>query len=406
MSPGLLPAGCRVALLGCLLPLLQGAQRALDCCWRCRGLAGNLLPAAAAGTQCNAALRHPHRQPLAPHPARSAPKLPLLPRLTARHRVAASQAAGALRHTSQLSLPLPGGAAVAKAELAEPAPGSEAAAGGSILRLELEGGTRRSRGLAGGIKIKPDLADKFRTADAASVSSGSGSGSSSGSDSEEEACGACSTAGGSQDTRQRRAGRSRVPSLKVEMAPRSVRGWDDISGRWQQAWGGRLSSSVAYQARQRRWSFSVSQKLTGWLSAAGSLVCDAPAELAAAAARGSDGGEIGAAASSSSICSGMVAAQPPGRLHRLASHIRSYAAAAHMRKAGLKLTCRLRQPARQLRLESCFDAVEGGLAHAVAYRLGRGAADWQQQAAWCDVALQARPHARHLLLKLDFFAPL
>ncbi len=339
-----------------------------------------------------------------------APKLPLLPQVTARHRIGASLAAGGLRHATQLSLPLLGGTAVAKAELAEPPQGSEAAAAQhAVLRLELQGRSARSRGLAGGIKIQPGLADKFRMADAAAVgssgASSSGSSGSSGSDSDDDALG--SSSDGAEKRGQRQCGRGRVPGVKLELVPGAVRGWQDVSGRWQQAWGGRLSSSVAYQARQRRWTLSLSQKLTGWLSAVGSLVCDAPDGAGAAAAAVEEGdGQIEAGPSSSSVGSCLGPDAPHRPLHRLSSHIRSYAAAAQLRKAGLKLTCRLRQPARQLRLETSYDAAEGGFTHGLTYRLGRRAGDWQQQAAWYDLGLQARPHTRQLLVKLDFFAPL
>lgn len=341
------------------------------------------------------------------------PKLPLLPQVTARHRMATSQATGALRHSTQLSLPLLGGAAVAKAELAEPPLGSEAAAAQhSMLRLELQGRSKRSRGLAGGIKLQPGLADKFRTADEAAVASSSANASSSssgGSDSDDEMLGSSSLVGDAEKPAQRQCGRGRVPGLKLELVPGMVRDWQDVSGRWQQVWGGRLSSSMAYQARQRRWTLSLSHKLTGWLRAVGSMVCDAPgatAAGAAAVAAEESNGQIEAAASSSSVGSCLGPDAPQQRLHRLSSHIRSYAAAAQLRKAALKLTCRLRQPARQLRLETSYDAGEGGFTHGVTYRRGRSAADWQQQTAWYDLGLQARPHARQLLLKFDFFAPL
>ena len=340
------------------------------------------------------------------------PKLPLLAQVTARHRVAASQATGALRHSTQLSLPLLGGAAVAKAELAEPPLGSEAAAAQhAVVRLELQGRSARSRGLAGGIKLQPGLADKFRAADEAAVASSSANGSSSsssgGSDSDDEMLGSSSLVGDAEKQAQRQCGRGRVPGLKLELVPGMVRDWQDVSGRWQQAWGGQLSSSMAYQARQRRWTLSLSHKLTGWLSAVGSLVCDAPGEAAAGAVAAEESnGQIEAAASSSSVGSCLGPDAPQQQLHRLSSHIRSYAAAAQLRKAALKLTCRLRQPARQLRLETSYDAGEGGFTHGVTYRRGRSAADWQQQTAWYDLGLQARPHARQLLLKFDFFAPL
>lgn len=320
-------------------------------------------------------------------PPRSTPKLPLLPPVTARHRVAGAVAASKLQHSSTLSAPLLGGIALARAELSELVPGSSQQPGeGAVLRLELLGRSKRSRGLAGGVQVQPALVSSFGRGNG-----GSGSGSKSGSDSDDEEASSSSKAcgSGSPDQQPRR-----LPGLRLEMAPHALRGWDGVSGRWQQAWGSRLCSTVAYQARQRRWNLDLSHKLNGWLTAAGSMACDMR-EAAAAPGPASGSEEIEAAEG------GGVA----DRLRQLSAHLRGYAAGASVCRAKLRLTCKLRQPARQLRLESSYGAGEEGATHSLAYRCGRRP-DHAQQHGWWDMGVEARPAARHVYLRLDFFAPL
>ena len=323
------------------------------------------------------------------------PKLPLLPELTLRHRVAGTQVDRRLQHSSAVSARLLRGAAVARVELVEPAPGSALSpADGAVLRMELVGRSKASRGLAGGVKVKPELAGSFKTAGSSSGNSGGGDGGSS-SDDEGGSTGSGSRVGGAAPDRQRQ----RVPGVRLEVAPSTARTWEDVSGRWQQAWGSRLRSTVGYQARQRQWALDATHKLSGWLSVAGSLAssvpddwqCLAPAPEAAAGANGGASGSI-----DSSMAQ---------RLRQLNSHMRSYAAAAQLCRAKVKLVCRLKQPARHLAVESCMEG--DGPRHALSCRLGRRP-DHAQQHGWCDVALEARPRARDLQLhlRLDCFVPL
>lgn len=331
------------------------------------------------------------------------PRLPLLPQLTARHRVAAAQASRRLQHSTALSLPL--GPALARIEVREPAPGSSLEpAEGATLKLELVPHSKRVRRLAGGAKLQTGCASAFRPGASKSskgVDAAVHAGSSSDSD-DESNTNSSSRDNSTADSQQRQ--RSSLPGLRLELAPATARGWEDVSSRWQQAWGGQLSSTVSYQAHQRRWNLALSQKLSNWLSAAGTLVCDAPGEMAgsaaAAAAAAEPAGEIEPAPAQEG------GGRAGAALRQLSSHVRSYAAGSRLCRAGLKLHCRLRQPARQLRLESNYDAGEGGgLSHTLAYRFGRRA-DHRREHAWCDLELRAKPQQRQLSVNFEVFAPL
>lgn len=324
--------------------------------------------------------------PLSPH---SAPRLlRLLPEITARHRVAGGQAGARVQHSTSLSLPL--GRAQARAQLREPGPGSPLdPADGSTLTLELLPRSKRSRGLAGGAKLQPGCATAFH-GDRPAAAGGSSKSSSSGSDSDDDGGG-----GGDGGDTQRQ--RSSLPGLRLEVVPGAASGWEGVSGSWRQSWGSRLSSSVAYQARQRRWNLQLTQKLSRWLTAAGSLACDAPTAAGWAA------GDAPAAAAEEEADDG-------GLLRQLSSHVRSYAAASSVRRAGLKLRCRLGQPARVLRLESSYTSAgaeggSGGLAHLIGYRFGRRT-DYRREHPWCDLELRAGPAPRQLALSFELFSPL
>lgn len=330
----------------------------------------------------------------------SLPSLLLLPELTVQHRLAGAQASCGLQHTSTVSAPLLRGAAVARLRAAEAAPGAD----GTLLTFELQGrGKRAARGLAGGAKLQSEHSTAFY---------GSSSGGSGRSCSHARTDGACSdseeedgsSGGGSSSCGVGRGGKAqqgqqRVPGLRLQAAPAALRSWEDVSGSWRQAWGGRLRSAVGYQGRQRRWNLELSSKLGRYLSAAGSLVCEGPSDAAAvlAAACADDGisrangGEVG---SSRQL------------RQQMGAYLGAYLGASRLRRAGVKLTCRLQRPARQqLHLESALGE-SGELSHTLRYRLGGGGrADWQQQRARADVALVSQPAQQRWELKFDFFAP-
>jgi hypothetical protein len=313
------------------------------------------------------------------------PKLPLLPHVTAQHRVSAAQAAPGVRHSSTLSAPLLRGAALARLQVQEGPPAADAAStkAGSTVTLEVVRRSKRSRSLAGGAKVLPALAGAFHGGRKASLAPESTS------DSEEECSGSSGSGGlkaaGSGEQQQAR----RVPGLRLHVAPATARSWEDLSGSWRQSWGSRLSSTVGYRGQQRRWDLQLLTKLTSRLSAGGSLTCDGPASAAAAAEAAADAANAGG-----------------GRPHQLASYLRTYAQDGQLCKAALRLSCRLSRPARQLvQLESSFD-VAAGQAHALKYRLGGRGIDFLQQRSRCAVGLQARPRQRQLDLTFDFFAPL
>ena len=325
-------------------------------------------------------------------PACRLPKLPLLPQLTARHRMAASQSTTGVQHSSTLSAPLLRGTAVARLHVQEPALG--AAAAGSTLTLEVEGRGKRSRGLAGNVKLSPTLLGAFHGTNGGgsngSGSNGSNTTSRSVSDSDDE-CGNSSNGGGKAEQR-----RQHMPGLRLQMQPTAVRSWEDVSGRWQQAWGGAVRSTLGYQAQQRRWSLELGHKLSGKVTASGSLAWDGPVGLAASAAGGAAGDDA---------------------QHHLLARLRSYADGSKLRRAGLKLACRLPPPPagaagtkpqrRQLQLESHYDAEVGEATHGLKLRLGgRGGADYRQQHRRYELSLQTRPRQRQLDVTLDFFTPL
>ena len=185
-----------------------------------------------------------------------------------------------------------------------------------------------------------------------------------------------------------------MPGLRLQLVPALARSWQDVSGQWRQAWGSRLSSSVQYQAAQRRWNLELSSKLPGRLTAMGTLACEG---LAAGVAF--QGGSRGDGGSGSGNGGGSQGAH-------LRGCVTSYMAASRLCRAALKLSCALPRPGRQaVHLESSVDG-EGSASHAVRYRLGGGAAsDYLQQRPRCDLSLAARPHRGELTLRLDLFAP-
>lgn len=328
--------------------------------------------------------------PLPGPPFCSLPSLLLLPELTVQHRLAGAQASQGLQHTSTVSAPLLRGAAVARLRAAESAPGPE----GTLLSFELQGRSRRAgRGLAGGAKLQSKHSNAFY----GTGSCGNGRhlcADGAGSDSDEEE--SSSSSGSCRVGSKVQPGQQRVPGLRLQATPAAMTSWEDVSGSWRQAWGGRLRSVVGYQGRQRRWNVELSSKLGRHLSATGSMVCEGPPDAA----------EVLAAACADNAAGGDGEAGSRRQLRQLRQHASAYLSASRLRKAGIKLMCRLRRPARQqLHLESALG--EGGeLSHTVRYRLGgSGRADWQQQRARADVALVTQPAQQRWELKFDFFAP-
>ena len=185
-----------------------------------------------------------------------------------------------------------------------------------------------------------------------------------------------------------------MPGLRLQLVPALARSWQDVSGQWRQAWGSRLSSSVQYQAAQRRWNLELSSKLPGRLTAMGTLACEGPA--AGVAFQGGSRGDGGSGSGNGGGSQGA----------HLRGCVTSYMAASRLCRAALKLSCALPRPGRQaVHLESSVDG-EGSASHAVRYRLGGGAAsDYLQQRPRCDLSLAARPHRGELTLRLDLFAP-
>ncbi len=344
------------------------------------------------------ASRIPMPAPLPGPPFCSLPSLLLLPELTVQHRLAGAQASRGLQHTSTVSAPLLRGAAVARLRAAESAPGPE----GTLLSFELQGRSRRAgRGLAGGAKLQSKHSNAFYGT--GSCGSGSGrqlcaDGACSDSDDEESnsstsSSGSCRVGHGGSKVQP---GQQRVPGLRLQATPAAMTSWENVSGSWRQAWGGRLRSVVGYQGRQRRWNVELSSKLGRHLSATGSMVCEGPPDAA----------EALAAACADNAAGGDGEAGSRRQLLQLQQHVSAYLSASRLRKAGIKLMCRLHRPARQqLHLESALG--EGGeLSHTVRYRLGgSGRADWQQQRARADVALVTQPAQQRWELKFDFFAP-
>ncbi|KAL4430891.1 hypothetical protein ABPG75_006147 [Micractinium tetrahymenae] len=269
------------------------------------------------------------------------PSLLLLPELTVQHRLAGAQAGRGMQHTSTVSAPLLRGAAVARLRAAEAASGAE----GTLLTFELQGrGKRGARGLAGGAKLQAEHSNAFYGSSGCADSARSDS-----DDDEENSSNSRIRAGGGSSGEQQHS-RRRVPGLRLQVAPAPVQSWEDVSGHWRQAWGGRLHSAVGYQGRQRRWNLELSSKLGRYLSAAGSLVCDGPPDAAALLAAACSDGDGADGASSE-------AGSSP-RVQQLRQRAGAYLGAIRLCKAGVKLTCRLQRPARQhLHMETAMDEV-------------------------------------------------
>lgn len=343
-----------------------------------------------------------------PSLACSIPSLLLLPELTVQHRVSGAQASQGLQHSSAVSAPVLRGAAVARLRAAEAAAGPN----GTLLTFELEGRPRRApRGLAGGTKLQADNSTAFygRKSSGSGGCDRSGHAESVSSDSDDEversstsSCSRSSCRVGSGAGKEQQRSQRQVPGLRLQVAPATVRSLEDASGQWRQAWGpGGLHSVVGYQGRQRRWNLELSSRLGTQLSAAGSLVCEGPPDAAAALAAARVDGVPSSLGSSEAGSS-----RPLRHLRHLQQQAATYLAASRLRKAGIKLICRLQRPARQqLHLESALG--EGGeLSHTLRYRLGgSGRADWQQQRARADLALVTQPAQQRWELMFDFFAP-
>jgi hypothetical protein len=324
------------------------------------------------------------------------PKLPLLPQLTARHKLVAALSTPGVQHGSTLSMPLLGGGAVARVQVQEPAAGSLHA--GSVLSVSLEGRNNSSRGLAGGVSLSPSLSSAFKGSAFATTSgalscSGDGSSSSHGEGSSRAGSDSDDDGGGSGGSTADRHRRRQVPGLRLQMQPGAVRSWEDVSGRWQQPWGSRLKSTLQYQAQQRRWGLDLCQKLGSSLTAAGSLSWEGPASLAAPA-------------DDEETACGTAAAR------QLLRHVVSYGRGSQPRRAALKLVCCLpasmpggAKSRRRLQLETAYDLDAGLATHGLKLRLGgRGGNAAHLQRQRYDLAVTKRQ--RQVDVTLDFFAPL